>query len=501
MEKGVELFELIKSLSKAEKRFIKIYASCFSVGDKNSYLLLFNTLDKLKKYDEAKLEKKLLSISYSGNFRGLKNYLYNLILDCLDFHHQDASIFRRAGKYVNISKILSEKRLDSQSNKMIERAKKLSNEFSAFENIVALNELKKDIEFKKETISNDKIIAFHKENISAIDGMRIKQEYKTLYDELRCKREKMGSISNLEEKQRVKLLFENNHYLVTPPPYDHFDANLYYLLSKIEYYRIVMDTKAGSVYIRKLIALLEGHKDGIAVNVNHYIYALNVFVSERAFGDNKNEAYSILKKVVSVNNLIKEKIVSRKVKIQVFQIYFNLVCHIPLVFRDYEYAIAHIKSFEVERKKAVEYITPAFRQCLEANMACVYFGVRQYKEALKLCAGITDHPLRVRCDVLYIARMLSLLIHYEIGNKVILQHLLRSTQSSFKKIVKNSPFQTVFLKYFKILLSAESTQDQKQIFIEFRNKLSPLTEDTIGHIVLENIDLIGWIDRKIKNPA
>jgi hypothetical protein len=61
MKPSNELFELIKSLTKSEKRFFKLQSSLQS-GDKN-YIRLFDTIDKMSEYDEEEVK---------SNFKGEK---------------------------------------------------------------------------------------------------------------------------------------------------------------------------------------------------------------------------------------------------------------------------------------------------------------------------------------------------------------------------------------------------------------------------------------------
>ena len=50
MKPSTELFDLIKSLTKSEKRFFKL-ASSLQTGDKN-YLKIFDAIDRQSNYDE-----------------------------------------------------------------------------------------------------------------------------------------------------------------------------------------------------------------------------------------------------------------------------------------------------------------------------------------------------------------------------------------------------------------------------------------------------------------
>ena len=498
MKKEGALFDLIKSLTKSEKRFIKIHASRYSMSGKNNYLKLFDALDKLNEYDGAKLRKKIKSSSFDGNLRGIKNYLYFLILDSLDFYHKDSSIDRRTSKYINIARILSEKRLDQQSNKIVEKTKKLSEEFNRFENIIALNSLQKITGFKRETISNEDIQNYYKENFSSIENMRTKLEYNKIYDELLFKRLQLGLITNPLEIKRLKS-FYNNPYFKDAPKSNSFDVNMYYLLSKIEYYRILMDTKNGGVYIRKLIALFESNTKRIADNLNYYLYALNVFISERVYANDRKEADVILKKIISIPTLIGEKVIAHDMRVQIFQIYYVLLTHISLIFRDYENAIPHIRKFEIEKKRFENYFTPSFRLCMQSNIACVYFGAGQYKQALKWCNEAMSHPPKTRDDVVYVVRILNLLVHYELENEIILPSLIKSTYNNLFKQKRKSQFVVTFFKYLRPLIRTESKTDKISIFIQLREKLLPLIDNKLENDIFDDIDILHWIEKKIQD--
>ena len=497
MKKEGALFDLIKSLTKSEKRFFKLYASRYIMGEKNSYVKLFEFIDKLNHYDEGVFRKRIETVSFSGNLRGVKNYLYFLILDCLDIYHKDSSIDRRASKYINIARVLSDKRLDGQSNKMIEKARKLSDEFNRFENIIALNALHKITDFKRETISAEKIGAYYNENFSAIEDLRTKLSYNQLYDELHFKRLSVGLITSDEEKKKIIAEYKT-HPFNKPPSGNYFDAHMYYLLAKIEYYRMLMDTDNGGIHIRKLLYLFEGNANRIADNVNHYIYALNVFISERVFQEKREEADSVLHKLISLPSLIGESSVSHDVKVQVFQIYYTLLTHIALIFRDYDNALPHIRKYESEKIKLEEFFTPSFRLCMQSNIACIYFGAGQLKLALKWCNIAMEHPPKTRDDVTYVVRILYLLTHFELGNQIILPNLIKSAQHYLHKVGRENKFTSLFFKHLKGLLRSESKKEQAPILLDFKSDLIKLREDKYESDIFDDIDLLGWVDAKLK---
>lgn len=54
-EKKEGVFDLVKLMSKAEKRNFKLYATRLGCNEGAKFLLLFDCLDSLEQYDEAKV--------------------------------------------------------------------------------------------------------------------------------------------------------------------------------------------------------------------------------------------------------------------------------------------------------------------------------------------------------------------------------------------------------------------------------------------------------------
>ena len=72
------LFVLVKSLSKSEKRQFKLYVGRLGVNEDSKFLLLFNVLDKMAEYDEQVILKK--GIVKKQQLSNLKAHLYKQVL-------------------------------------------------------------------------------------------------------------------------------------------------------------------------------------------------------------------------------------------------------------------------------------------------------------------------------------------------------------------------------------------------------------------------------------
>src|SRR5690349_13396234 len=86
------IFELIKTMTPAEKGYFKKQASFQSADDQHTYIKLFNIIDKQGKYDEGKILKRFEGHRLANNLSAAKNYLYKAILKSLRTYHANTSI-------------------------------------------------------------------------------------------------------------------------------------------------------------------------------------------------------------------------------------------------------------------------------------------------------------------------------------------------------------------------------------------------------------------------
>ncbi len=130
MKPSTELFELIKSLSKSEKRFFKL-SSSLQTGDKN-YLKIFDAIEKQAVYNEAALKIAFKKETFVSHFPSEKNHLYKLILKSLRNYHSDNSINSVLKQEIKNVEILYKKALFKECNKFLIRAKKQAIENEKF---------------------------------------------------------------------------------------------------------------------------------------------------------------------------------------------------------------------------------------------------------------------------------------------------------------------------------------------------------------------------------
>ena len=109
MKPSDELFKLIKSLNKSEKRFFKL-ASTLQSGDKN-YIRLFDAIEKQKQYDDEAIKEMFKGETFIKHLPSEKNHLNKLILKSLRAYHADNSVSAQLAEEIKNIEILYEKAL------------------------------------------------------------------------------------------------------------------------------------------------------------------------------------------------------------------------------------------------------------------------------------------------------------------------------------------------------------------------------------------------------
>ena len=124
-----ELFQLIKSLEKAEKRNFKLFVKRNSAQEDLKIIVLFDALDKMDQYDEELLLKKHKTIR-KQQLSNLKAHLYKQILASLRILKDDDNIDILLHEQMDYARILYNKGLYNQSLKVLNRTKDQARQYN-----------------------------------------------------------------------------------------------------------------------------------------------------------------------------------------------------------------------------------------------------------------------------------------------------------------------------------------------------------------------------------
>jgi len=181
MRDTTELFNLVKSLSMSEKRYISLMAQSHK-NDSVNYLL-FQALDSMDTYDSEKLRTILKKKSLSGNLAVIKLALHKFIMRCLrNFHSGSSETIGMYEKLIDIS-ILRSKGNVTEVRNLLGKLEKLAmkNRDYYILNMCYMHE--KEINYWQLTDEKE-IIAFNQRHTEAIDKIYSENMYKNLGNDI-----------------------------------------------------------------------------------------------------------------------------------------------------------------------------------------------------------------------------------------------------------------------------------------------------------------------------
>ena len=153
MKQSTDLYELIHSMNKNEKRYFAMNSE-FQKGDK-IYLRLFKAVENQKMYDETKLRSIYKNEKFIKNLAFNKNNLYNLIMKSLINYHSSNNIDSRIHMMISECYILFRKAMYRKYFRTIAKAKLIAKKYERHGYLIQLLDMEKII-IPKEDIQTKK---------------------------------------------------------------------------------------------------------------------------------------------------------------------------------------------------------------------------------------------------------------------------------------------------------------------------------------------------------
>lgn len=491
------LFQLIKSLTKAEKRYFKLHATIQKASEDAKFIKLFDLIDKQNDFNEVKILEKEESIK-SQQLSNLKAHLYKQILKSLRGFNSDEDLDIQIRELLDHSTILYNKCLYDQCVKMLEKAKQtavkydkniLLLEITEFEKRLVTKYIRTNIEDKVSSLitSSDKI-NLKINNISTFSNLTIK-----LYSFYL----KIGFLRNHKDFELV-----NSFLYSTLPVFQEdklsFDEKMYLYNSFVGYYFFIQDFERGHEYAKKWIALFNANKELIAPKIEMYIRAINnLLVSQAKL--HKYDDFKITNQKLESIKKIPDLKLTKNIDLLLFK--YTSTHRINRYFMLGEFT---------EGSKIIPEIAESlerFEHLLDTNyiiifyykFACMYFGNDDYKKVVFWLNKIINmKDVDLRSDIHSFARILNLISHYELGNIDLVDYYIRST---YRFLIKKNDlhlFQKIIMKFLRRLSSI--THDQLiDAFKDLRENLLPLNEKFYERRAFIYFDIISWLESKIDN--
>lgn len=483
MVKSEELFMLVKSLSRSEKRYFRVFVN--REGGNNVYLKLFDAIDAQKEYDEAVIRKKFKGEQFLKQLHVPKNYLRALILKSLRNFHSNVSKDSEVKDILRNVEILFNKELYRHAIGELKRAEKIASNYELF--LLLIDVLNWKRRLQQHLTPND-FMAFSEileEQNKALEKLLNLNGYSNLIVDV--SHEVMGGVAGI---------IENKNWLNELKNAKSLEARVMHV--NAEYFQLVSEGRAeeGERILYELLDYMDELPHRVEETPGLYVSTINNFISYFVFSKRPKEAIELIQRAKAVFKKWNLKSENRTILKQVLRTY-NVELE---VYRDSGSVEENIETINEVEEFVVAYTNKMPKEYLLSfwfQLSYIHFTRTDYKKALSWVNKILQFKNRgIRPDIQVQSRMLNLMIHLELENMFVLRYFVDSAKRFIKKMKGLEDYEKTLLSFFSKISKAP--------LLEFKPLFKGLNEDLIQSAKPEDpifqqdyIDYRGWIEHRV----
>jgi hypothetical protein len=493
------LFQLIKSLSKSEKRYFSLYASRHTLGEKNNYAVLFGAIDKQQEYNEEALLKQFRKEAFINKFSITKARLYDSILDSLTAFHSASSIDAQLKRDLHCAEILYKKTLYSQCAKLLSGTKKVAMKYERHSSLLEISLWEKKL-VETENYSGKKdadILEMLEEDNLICEKIRNFNEYWNIKSRFFTILNKQGKVRNAEELLRFKKIIDNTLLKGEDKALSTETRYLFYHIYSAYYFGIGEYGKSYDNLVKN-VQLIESHPDIFKEEPNIYFSVLTNEIYVGSQLKKFSEVFASLKKLRTAL-LEFENGKNEDLEVKLFSSAVSIELSIYMQTAEFEKGIELAPKIEAKLAKYPGKFTKLREAYFYFNVAAMYFGAEKYSLALKWINKLLNSPNFEESENIYcFAQIMNLIIHIELKHDDFVPHAFKSVHRYLSSRNRVYKFENVFLDFIGKILKTTKREEQNKYYRELKSALVALKEDAFERAAFEYFDFISWAESKVQ---
>ncbi|MEY2648975.1 MAG: hypothetical protein RL282_1688 [Bacteroidota bacterium] len=491
-----ELFQLIKTLDKGEKRNFKLYVGRNMSTDELKIITLFDALDKMETYDEELLLKKNESIQ-KVQLSNLKAHLYKQILSSLRLIRLEQTVDIQLHEQLDYARILYNKALYHQSLRLLQRTKELAKTHNQITYWVQALFMEKKIETLHITRSFEdraEVLVAEVEELNLRLGMVGKLSNLALM--LYGWYIKNGHVRDEKDIEAVKKYFQES-LPEEAAGFSGFYERLYLYQSHAWYGFILQDFLTYYRNCQRWVDLFEKEPQMIRVEPQHFIKGMHnllnaLFILRQ---DNKFDAQLARFEEFYVS---KEGSATINNKVQGFVYLYLARINSHFLKGNFSEGLLMVPEIESALKEFELQLDRHRTLIFYYKIACLYFGSADYDNAIVYLNRIIHWKADLRSDLQCYARLLHLIAHFELGNDVILESQVRSVYRFMSNLKNLSTVEKEIFGFLRQSFALNRT-GIREGFKALFEKLKKLEGNALETRSFMYLDILSWLESKIKN--
>ena len=490
-DKSYELYQLIQSLTAAEKKFIRRQLSKYDL-EHTKELLLFDLFNHSTEPEDKELKNAYRQKKYSSEYLSAdKNKLYEAVLEGLSDLNAEYSNEIKASDGLQKAIVLYEKKLFEQCLKQLLKVKKQAYLFELWGLFISLLHLEQRCH--RVLFQFDKAAEAMQEELQIFEKQQLLNKYAAIHYESISFRVKIGKaraedqLSDFERLiKKLNSLEKSDDFYIQFNKLESF-CNYYFVKDELQ-----LEMKANS----DLNSLMQKNSWYIEDNPLNYIA-----IRTRLLGIQRRLSPDVFwKELPSYRNLPKQLSKQKQAaEVNVFIFSHNFELDQLLLEKRWETAFQLIEPMEKGIAKYIEQIDSNWLSSAIFRFAYASIFSQNFDKALDYILKLLhDFPSSIRPDLNKAALLLQILIHSELGNYRLLPSLIANAKYHLKKNEQLFAIENQLLTFFaKIAKNNSEKTETLNLYTELLSKLVKLKEDAFEKKIFEIFDFEYWVQKKL----
>ncbi len=498
MVPSLTLFKIIHSLTRSEKRHFQLWAKGMGGGGTEDllYMKMFRIIEKMKKYDEELLKKKMNSPSAVKMLPRLKKYLIQNILRSLRSHGQDSTVEGKVGEMLVDIRFLYNKELYTDCDKLLKKALEKVQKFEMVAYEIQLLDLRLKIFTKHPKLAGKGMIQQNQAlEQRAIARLKRERELVELSTNIGMFLKSRGTLSK-KEQENHQLNLEERLYSLTLEGDETFNS------------------KSNYFYSASTIASLKGELESVYENQKelHSLWESNVHQKEEFPARFRAVAYNYLNSCFlthkfaefeeSVARLKEIKVKHLKDGVEAFQMFNYIEFLYFLNTAQFPQAVEAVAGIEKGLREFGDLIMESRRLAFSVNIASLFFVTENFSRALNYVFLVTnlskDHE---RTELRYFARTLALILNYEMDNRDVLMSMIRTFKRGSNQEKQQYVFEAAIVKAIKNLIEVALESERREIFRQLNKDLLQINE-SLGDVSINgSMEITFWAQSRAEQVS
>lgn len=479
------LYQLIQSMTKAEKSYFRKQSRAFSEKD-TAYLELFDALVSLKKYDEKALRAALSGKRFLKQLPVMKHYLYEELLDSLvRFRAKDDTEIQLYQTRQAIA-VLMQKKLPIPAERLLKKALKKAVEEERFLIVLHLLGLQNKlyVNFKNESWQAQK------KTWEDMDRYLNKFQNLQIYQRLHAsvlrflKRERIARSAS--DKEELEQLIQNP-YLQDIGLAESFWALVFREATFDAYHKAQGDFEGAFRHVQMLLNRYEEQPHWQKIDVQNYMGVIINYL---------NTAYYTQKTELLLEGISKlQKLNFKDFKLEMLREMRSMVLHFS-----YMKLSGDFSEFKNLCSVADGYVAKNQSKLPTGEKRLLYYNILHNALRIGDIDAAFDRRLQLaqlprtqtQSDFQRFERLLEILIHYEKGN----EELVLSLCQNIKRQLSESGYESLFVQMFQKIVKTPLLE-RKTLWTDWIGEWKKLFEHQPEEVkALEYFDVMLWLQAK-----